>query len=84
MINGRIENLWWKLLLVVLMICGVLILIGYLYYRNSSCSNPLDCLEFEIIIAGGGIMVLSLPIVIILFFWEMYKKVREKREDNNF
>jgi TRAP-type C4-dicarboxylate transport system permease small subunit len=85
MINRKIEDLWWKLLLVVLIFCGFLILTGYLYYINSPCyENPWNCLEFEIIMFGGGVLTISFPIIIILFLWELFKKIREKRENNKF
>ena len=76
----KIHNLWSKLLIVVLIICGFLIVVGYLYYENSSCAgNVWNCLEFEVMILGGGILVFSLPIIIILFIWEVYSKIKKKK-----
>lgn len=78
----HVKNLWLKLLIVVLTVCGFLIIAGYSYYRNTSCvGNLWDCLEFEIIIFGGGLLAFSLPIVIILFFWELSKKIRKKKDE---
>lgn len=81
MFQEKTENLWFKLFLVILAICGFLIISGYLYYRNSSClGNVWNCFEFEIIMLGGGILLFSLPLAVILFLWELTKKIREKKQ----
>ena len=75
-----IENLWWKLLVAVLAISGPIIIVGYLYYRSSSCLTGVwDCFEFEAIMLGGGILLFSLPVIIVLVIWEISRRIKEKR-----
>ena len=77
----KIENLWWKLLISVLAITGPIIIIGYLYYISSPCVTEVwNCFEFEVIMLGGGILLISLPIVIILAIWEIGRRIKEKKE----
>ena len=77
--GAKIEKLWFKLLLVALAVFGPLILVGYLYYQNNSCGVEVwNCLQFDVIMLGGGVLLFCLPIVIILFLWEIWQKVEKK------
>jgi hypothetical protein len=79
----KIEKWCLRLLLAILPVCGFLIIVGYLYQRNSTCSgNPWDCLEFELMLLGGAILLFCLPLVAILFIWEISKKIKKKTEAN--
>ncbi len=76
----NIENLWWKLLITVLVIVGPIIVVSYLYYKSSSCLTSVwNCFEFEAIMLGGGVLFLSFPIIVILAVWEMSIKIIKKR-----
>ena len=80
--KNKIENLWQKIIVSVLVIFGPIIIVGYLYYTNSSCGiNPWNCAGFDALMLGGGMIIIFLPVVIILLGWEIYKRIR--REKNN-
>jgi len=78
-----IEKLWLKLLVVVAVIIVPIFAIAFLYSSSSACPNMWDCLEFEMVFVSGGIILFSLPIVAILFIWEIFKKISEKQKDQD-
>ncbi len=78
--KNKIENLWQKTIITVLAIFGPMVIIGYLYYTSNSCGiNPWDCLGFDALMLGGGMIIIFLPVAIILLGWEIYKKTRREK-----
>lgn len=74
-----VEKLWLKLLIGIVVIIVPIFAVAFLYSSSSTCSNTLDCLEFELLVISGGIILFSLPIVAVLFIWEIIKKIGEKQ-----
>ena len=79
-----IEKLWLKLLVAVVVIIVPIFAVAFLYSSSSTCPNIWDCLELELVVISGGIILFSLPIVAILFIWEIFKKIGEKKDQDEY
>lgn len=77
---AKLAKFGWKLLIALLLVFGPLIFIGYLYYQSNSCgADAWNCVQFDVVVLGGGVLLFCLPIAFILLLWEIGQIIQKRR-----